>query len=175
MKVHDIINSKLTITIPNTKINLEKEEIKDENKEESNEKNEESKNENDEENSWGIDCFKKIKLIGKGAVGKVYLVQDINTNKLYAMKKLTKKEMIHKKKVKRVLTEREILATANHPFIVSLYGSFQTDKSLYFIMEYCAGNIIFKIKVVNFLECYKNKPGNTFQSQQLNFMQVKFY
>jgi protein-serine/threonine kinase len=45
--------------------------------------------------------------------------------------------MIDRKKTKRALTEQEILATANHPFIVTLYHSFQSPGYLYFCMEYC--------------------------------------
>jgi protein-serine/threonine kinase len=43
------------------------------------------------------------------------------------------------------LTEREILATVNHPFIVTMYASFQTEKRLYFITEYCAGGEFFAV------------------------------
>jgi protein-serine/threonine kinase len=48
---------------------------------------------------------------------------------------LSKKEMIARKKIKRALAEQEILATANHPFIVTLYHSFQSEDYLYFCME----------------------------------------
>ncbi|EME28772.1 Serine/threonine-protein kinase nrc-2 [Galdieria sulphuraria] len=93
----------------------------------------------------GPQHFTKLKLLGKGAVGKTYLVALKGTDKLYAMKVLTKEEMIVKNKVKRVLTEREILATVNHPFIVTMYASFQTEKRLYFITEYCAGGEFFAV------------------------------
>ena len=46
--------------------------------------------------------------------------------------------------VKRVLTEREILATAKHPFIVTLYYSFQSTNRIYFIMDYCAGGEFYR-------------------------------
>jgi len=52
--------------------------------------------------------------------------------------------MLERNKVKRCLTEREILATANHPFIVTLYYSFQSSDHLYFVMEYCAGGEFFR-------------------------------
>jgi protein-serine/threonine kinase len=111
----------------------------------------------------GPQSFVKLKLLGKGDVGKVYLVLLKGTQKLYAMKVLTKEEMIARNKVgwflgfsksllsecvfkvKRVLTEREILATANHPFIVTMYASFQTANRLYFIMEYCEGGEFFRV------------------------------
>mmetsp|Transcript_7245 Transcript_7245/g.22081 ORF Transcript_7245/g.22081 Transcript_7245/m.22081 type:complete len:459 (-) Transcript_7245:409-1785(-) len=89
--------------------------------------------------------FKKLKLLGRGGIGKVYLVLLKSHNKLYAMKVLTKEEMIARNKVKRVMTEREILATVNHPFIVTMYASFQTKDRLCFVMEYCAGGEFFRV------------------------------
>ncbi|KAF8639924.1 hypothetical protein AX17_001174 [Amanita inopinata Kibby_2008] len=92
----------------------------------------------------GPSSFMKVKMLGKGDVGRVYLVREKKTGKLYAMKVLSKKEMIERKKIKRALTEQEILATANHPFIVTLYHSFQSEGYLYFCMEYCMGGEFFR-------------------------------
>ncbi|KAI9199618.1 kinase-like domain-containing protein [Polychytrium aggregatum] len=88
--------------------------------------------------------FRKIKLVGKGDVGKVFLVQKKDDSALYAMKVLSKSEMLKRNKVKRVLAEQEILAMSNHPFIVTLHHSFQSDTNLYFIMEYCSGGEFFR-------------------------------
>ncbi|KAF8974404.1 kinase-like domain-containing protein [Flammula alnicola] len=92
----------------------------------------------------GPSSFLKVKMLGKGDVGRVYLVREKKTSKLYAMKVLSKKEMIERKKIKRALTEQEILATANHPFIVTLHHSFQSEGYLYFCMEYCMGGEFFR-------------------------------
>lgn len=108
----------------------------------------------------GPEDFRKVKLLGKGDVGKVYLVQRKvrtiplgcpsrpyvaqDTGQYFAMKVLSKQEMIQRNKVKRVMTEREILATTNHPFIVTLYHSFMSMDNLYFVMEYCAGGEFFR-------------------------------
>ncbi|OCT44810.1 Serine/threonine-protein kinase nrc-2 [Cladophialophora carrionii] len=92
----------------------------------------------------GPQSFDKIKLIGKGDVGKVYLVREKKSNRLYAMKVLSKKEMIKRNKIKRALAEQEILATSNHPFIVTLYHSFQSEDHLYLCMEYCSGGEFFR-------------------------------
>lgn len=89
--------------------------------------------------------FTKIMLLGKGAVGKVYLVKHNETGKLYAMKVLSKEEMIARNKVSGVLTEREILSTSDHPSIVTLYYCFQSTTKLIFIMEYCAGGEFYKV------------------------------
>ncbi|KAJ5313538.1 Actin-related protein 3 [Penicillium atrosanguineum] len=92
----------------------------------------------------GPASFDKIKLIGKGDVGKVYLVREKKSSRLYAMKVLSKKEMIKRNKIKRALAEQEILATSNHPFIVTLYHSFQSEDYLYLCMEYCSGGEFFR-------------------------------
>jgi protein-serine/threonine kinase len=102
----------------------------------------------------GPASFEKIKLLGKGDVGKVYLVNEKKSHRLYAMKGslwttwlttvLSKKEMIKRNKIKRALAEQEILATSNHPFIVTLYHSFQSEDHLYLCMEYCMGGEFFR-------------------------------
>uniref|UniRef100_A0A7S1XE55 non-specific serine/threonine protein kinase n=1 Tax=Compsopogon caeruleus TaxID=31354 RepID=A0A7S1XE55_9RHOD len=110
----------------------------------------------------GPHSFQKLKMLGRGAVGKVYLVLLKGTEKVYAMKVLTKKEMIEKNKIKRVLTEREILATVNHPFIITMYASFQTAERLYYVMDFCQGGEFYQ-----FLQKQPNK--------RLPESAVKFY
>lgn len=88
--------------------------------------------------------FDKIRLVGKGDVGRVYLVKDRRNGQLCAMKVLCKKEMVKRNKIRRVLAEQEILATANHPFIVTLFHTFQSENYLYFITEYCSGGEFFR-------------------------------
>ncbi|KAK9764723.1 serine/threonine protein kinase, AGC [Basidiobolus ranarum] len=105
--------------------------------------------------------FVKLKLLGKGDVGKVYLVKQKNSDKLFAMKVLSKKEMIKRKKVKRALAEQEILASANHPFIMTLYHSFQSEDYLYFCMEYCVGG--------EFFRALQSRPGKCLSESDARF------
>ncbi|KAM3457367.1 hypothetical protein MY3296_001109 [Beauveria thailandica] len=105
--------------------------------------------------------FDKIKLIGKGDVGKVYLVREKKSNRLYAMKVLSKKEMIKRNKIKRALAEQEILATSNHPFIVTLYHSFQSEDHLYLCMEYCSGG--------EFFRALQTRPGKCIPEDDARF------
>ncbi|KAJ1310892.1 hypothetical protein OPQ81_009407 [Rhizoctonia solani] len=109
----------------------------------------------------GPSSFQKIRLLGRGDVGKVYLVREKKSDKLFAMKVLSKKEMIARKKIKRALAEQEILATANHPFIVTLYHSFQSDDYLYFCMEYCAGG--------EFFRALQTRPGKCLSEDDARF------
>jgi serine/threonine protein kinase len=109
----------------------------------------------------GPSSFQKIKLLGRGDVGKVYLVREKKTDKLFAMKVLSKKEMVKRKKIKRALAEQEILATANHPFIVTLYHSFQSEEYLYFCMEYCSGG--------EFFRALQTRPGKCLSEDDARF------
>jgi len=42
-----------------------------------------------------------------------------------------------------VKTEKKLLETINHPFIVNLMGAFQDEKNLYLMMEYIIGGEFF--------------------------------
>ncbi|KAI7879132.1 Pkinase-domain-containing protein, partial [Lichtheimia hyalospora FSU 10163] len=110
----------------------------------------------------GPSSFTKVRLLGRGDVGKVYLVKQKGTDKLLAMKVLSKREMIRRNKIKRVLAEQEILASANHPFIVTLFHSFQSQDFLYFVTEYCMGG--------EFFRALQSRPGRC-----LNEIGAKFY
>ncbi|KAN0081076.1 putative serine/threonine protein kinase [Elaphomyces granulatus] len=109
----------------------------------------------------GPGSFDKIKLIGKGDVGKVYLVREKKSGRLYAMKVLSKREMIKRNKIKRALAEQEILATSNHPFIVTLYHSFQSEEYLYLCMEYCSGG--------EFFRALQTRPGKCIPEDDARF------
>lgn len=69
--------------------------------------------------------------------------------------------MIERKKIKRALTEQEILATANHPFIVTLHHSFQSPLYLYFCMEYCMGG--------EFFRALQTRPGKCLPEDSARF------
>ncbi|EMR61367.1 putative serine threonine-protein kinase nrc-2 protein [Eutypa lata UCREL1] len=74
---------------------------------------------------------------------------------------LSKKEMIKRNKIKRALAEQEILATSNHPFIVTLYHSFQSEDHLYLCMEYCSGG--------EFFRALQTRPGKCISEDDARF------
>ena len=83
------------------------------------------------------DCTKKL---GKGGYGKVFQVKNKSTNKLYACKKLSK---LNIKNLQKLQNEIEVLMKMDHPNIVKLYEVFESDNSLYLIMEECYGGELF--------------------------------
>jgi serine/threonine protein kinase len=84
-----------------------------------------------------------VKVIGKGSFGKVTLVRKKNDQRLYAMKVLSKPNIVKRKQVEHTKTERRVLGTLNHPFIVRLHYAFQSDEKLYFVLDYAAGGELF--------------------------------
>ncbi|CAA93901.1 serine/threonine protein kinase S6K family Sck2 [Schizosaccharomyces pombe] len=98
------------------------------------------------QHSYGPDDFVPLKLIGKGTFGQVYLVRKKDTERVYAMKVLSKKVIVRRKEVAHTVGERDILvqtSAADSPFIVALRFSFQTPKDLYLVTDYMAGGELF--------------------------------
>jgi len=91
----------------------------------------------------GLPDFELLKVIGKGSFGKVTLVKYKKTEKLYAMKVLSKPNIVKRKQVEHTRTERRVLGYVQHPFIVSLKFAFQTSDKLYFVLDYCPGGELF--------------------------------
>ncbi|KAB5595576.1 hypothetical protein CTheo_1037 [Ceratobasidium theobromae] len=87
----------------------------------------------------GLDDFRTVKVIGKGAFGEVRLVQKTDTGKIYAMKTLQKSEMLKRDQLAHVRAERDVLAESDSPWVVQLYYSFQDPAYLYLIMEFLPG------------------------------------
>ena len=99
--------------------------------------------------------FNVLKVIGKGAFGTVYLVTHRVTEKVYAMKVVSKElllrsdqdDSIKGKKLQKTKTEfiveREILSRFNHPFIMRLEFAFHDEFDLYLIMEFVNGGELF--------------------------------
>ncbi|KAF8460476.1 kinase-like domain-containing protein [Kalaharituber pfeilii] len=95
---------------------------------------------------YGPQDFEVLRLIGKGTFGQVYQVRKKDTNRIYAMKVLSKKVIVQKKEVAHTVGERNILvrtATTDSPFIVGLKFSFQTPTDLYLVTDYMSGGELF--------------------------------
>lgn len=90
-----------------------------------------------------IDDFETVKCIGKGSFAKVMMVKKKDTGDIYAMKCLTKKDLVKRKQIQHTMTEREVISNIKHPFIVSLHFAFQTDTKLYLVTDFFNGGELF--------------------------------
>lgn len=86
-----------------------------------------------------INHFEFLKQLGEGGFGKVYLVENKNTKKLYALKTLNKMYFVNKKNFDAVIREKQILQEAVHPFLVGLECAFHTPAKLFLVMPFLQG------------------------------------
>lgn len=90
-----------------------------------------------------VSDFDLIKVIGKGVIGKVFLVRKVDTRVVYAMKVIRKASVVRQELQENIKTERLILEEIDHPFIARLCFSFQTKDKLYLVTDYCSGGELF--------------------------------
>lgn len=79
-----------------------------------------------------------------GQQGKVYLVQNTETNTHHAVKVMRKDQLITRQLVKHALMEKKVMAKVNHPFIVDLQFSFMNDAKLYIGMPFVEGGNLYR-------------------------------
>jgi serum/glucocorticoid-regulated kinase 2 len=105
----------------------------------------EARNDSPKKDSVNLDNFLLKTVIGKGSYAKVVLVKKKDTGEIFAMKILKKKNIEKRKQEEHVITERNVLAWLTHPFIIRMFYSFQNEKKLFFVLEYCPGGELFNL------------------------------
>ena len=83
--------------------------------------------------------FEIMKQLGKGAFGRVFLAKHKPTNRIFALKALSKRNLMLQRQMRYAISEANILRQTDHPFVVKLWYSFQTQHNLYMCLDYCSG------------------------------------
>eukprot|EP01136_Pigoraptor_vietnamica_P004094 Opistho-1_new@34091 len=96
-------------------------------------------------NNPTIADFEKLKLIGRGAFAEVSLVRHKESGHFLALKTMLKRRVVEMDNVAHVLEEKEVLKTLNYPFVVSMAGAFQDERSLYLVLEFVIGGELFTV------------------------------
>jgi len=95
-----------------------------------------------------IEDFDLLKVLGKGAYGKVFQVRKKkgqNQGELYALKSVNKSRIASSQTdIRHTKAERDVLVKTDHPFVVKLYWAFETPKRLYLVQEFCRGGELFR-------------------------------
>ncbi|XP_022600210.1 serine/threonine-protein kinase N3 isoform X2 [Seriola dumerili] len=89
-----------------------------------------------------MEDFNCISVLGRGHFGKVLLSEYKKSGKLYAIKALKKGDVVTRDEVDSLMCEKrifEVINTSRHPFLVNLYGCFQTSDHVCFVMAYSPG------------------------------------
>ncbi|KAH8980894.1 kinase-like domain-containing protein [Lactarius akahatsu] len=83
--------------------------------------------------------FELHRVAGKGAFGKVRVVEHKRSKKLYALKYIDKQQCIKQKAVANIIQERRLLEEVDHPFLVNLRYAFQDDNNCFFVLDLMLG------------------------------------
>ncbi|KAJ3169257.1 hypothetical protein HDU88_001054 [Geranomyces variabilis] len=83
--------------------------------------------------------FELLRCVGKGAFGKVRIVEKKDTKKLYALKYINKLQCIKMRAVPNIFRERAILEEIDHPFVVNLRFAFQDDENMFMVLDLMNG------------------------------------
>jgi len=98
----------------------------------------------DKDKNVVLDDFSLLKVLGRGAFGKVMLVKMKDTGELYALKSMKKADLVEKDQLEHTKTEKWILEKINHPFLVNLDYCFQTKEKIFFVMKFMRGGELFQ-------------------------------
>lgn len=83
--------------------------------------------------------FRRIRFLGRGAMGRVELAEDTMLDRRVALKRLTPRRAGRERARDRVKREARALAQIEHPAVVRLYDVLEEGEQLTLVMEYVEG------------------------------------
>nr|VZI46530.1 unnamed protein product [Spirometra erinaceieuropaei] len=102
--------------------------------------------------------FELVKVIGQGGFGRVQLVREKNTRRVYAMKMMSKQHLLDHSQ-SGYWEERDIMVKADSEWLVACHQAFVDRENIYLCMEYMPGGDLYY-----WLEHY-----DTFTEEQARF------
>ncbi|KAG9841723.1 Pkinase-domain-containing protein, partial [Aureobasidium melanogenum] len=94
---------------------------------------------------YTLQDFTINRTLGTGSFGRVHLVQSKHNQRFYAVKVLKKQQVVKMKQVEHTNDERRMLQKVKHPFLITLWGTFQDSKNLYMVMDFIEGGELFSL------------------------------
>ncbi|OJK02620.1 hypothetical protein ASPACDRAFT_57624 [Aspergillus aculeatus ATCC 16872] len=83
--------------------------------------------------------FRLLRVVGKGAFGKVRIVEKKDTGLTFALKYIRKEEVVRSESVRNIIRERRMLEHLNHAFLCNLRYSFQDIEYIYIVVDLMNG------------------------------------
>ncbi|KAF9373157.1 hypothetical protein BGX21_004551 [Mortierella sp. AD011] len=83
--------------------------------------------------------FHLLRSVGKGAFGKVRVVQHKRTKEIYALKYINKAKCIRMRAIENIIQERRLLEEVEFPLICNLRYAFQDDENLFMVLDLMLG------------------------------------
>ncbi|RMX87018.1 hypothetical protein D0867_15704, partial [Hortaea werneckii] len=94
---------------------------------------------------YTLNDFTISRTLGTGSFGRVHLVQSKHNQRFYAVKVLKKAQVVKMKQVEHTNDERRMLQRCRHPFLITLWGTWQDSKNLYMVMDFIEGGELFSL------------------------------
>ncbi|PGH09049.1 AGC/PKA protein kinase [Helicocarpus griseus UAMH5409] len=94
---------------------------------------------------YSLEDFTLQRTLGTGSFGRVHLVQSRHNQRFYAIKVLKKAQVVKMKQVEHTNDERKMLQRVKHPFLITLWGTFQDARNLYMVMDFVEGGELFSL------------------------------
>jgi len=91
----------------------------------------------------GLADFQFIKVLGRGAFGKVVLARKLDINQVFAIKILKKSLLSERDQLSWTRSWKQILEHVHHPFIMHLRWAFQTRSRIFLVMDFLRGGEVF--------------------------------
>jgi serine/threonine protein kinase len=79
--------------------------------------------------------YKRGSFLGKGGFAKCYELTDLETNKLYAAKIITKASLVKPRAKQKLKSEIKIHRSMSHSGIVKFYHHFEDKENIYILLE----------------------------------------
>lgn len=86
-----------------------------------------------------LNHFRLLRVVGKGAFGKVRIVERKDSGLTFALKYIRKDEIVRSESVRNIIRERRMMEHLNHPFLCNLRYSFQDVEYLYLVIDLMTG------------------------------------
>lgn len=87
--------------------------------------------------------FEILRTLGKGYFGRVFLVEKKDDKKLYAIKVISKLDIIKRNFFENLKNEKLILEKINNPFVVKMEYCFTSPSYVFFAMQFKQGGELY--------------------------------
>lgn len=87
--------------------------------------------------------FEMLKTLGKGYYGRVFLCEKKDNKEIYAMKVISKLDIIKRNFFANLKNEKMILEKVDNPFVVNLEFCFASPSYIFFVMDFKQGGELY--------------------------------
>lgn len=96
-----------------------------------------------------ISNCKRLAVLGEGTYGSVILLEDKDNKQMYALKALSKHQIMEENMGAQVTNERNIILMLDSEFVVKCYETYQDKDNLFFMLEPVLGGEVFDVYTEN--------------------------